>query len=307
MRYAVIGIGSNSCRLLIASRRANQWKIEHHDIRGTRLGQDVASSRKLAPAAIGRTLEAVSEFAALGRRADALFVIGTCALRDASNAADFARRTRELAGTDLHILTAEEEARASFAGASWALRNDAALESVRTSTICVADIGGGSTELAIGKLEKIPIEVASLPLGAVSLTERFFKHDPPTAEELSGCRTAVRLTFEALDSRVRPRGAIVLVGGTADTSARMLNAYDSESDVPVARVQMEDVSDLLRFTSSLPAVRRKVLRGLPESRADIFPAGLIIVEELARQAGAREVLIAGSDLLLGYLLEHAVM
>jgi len=305
MRYAVISIGSNSCRLLIATRDSNQWKIEHHDIRGTRLGQDVASSRKLAPAAIERTLEAVREFAGLGRRADKLFVIGTCALRDASNAADFVQQTRELTGTDLQILTAEEEARASFAGASWGLQRNVAVEFLRPSTICVADIGGGSTELAIGSPEKKPTDVASLPLGAVSLTERFFRHDPPTAEELSGCRTAVRLTFEAIDSRVRPRGAIVLVGGTADTAARMLNAYDSDSVVGIARMQLDDLQDLLSLTSSLSTARRKSLHGLPESRADIFPAGLIIVEELARQAGAREVLITESDLLLGYLMSDA--
>src|SRR5215469_16276405 len=156
MRYAVIGIGTNSCRLLIATRDSDQWKLEHHDIRGTRLGQDVRSSGKLDRAAMERTLEAIREFAALGRHADKFFIIGTCALRDASNAADFVRQARDFAGTDIRILTAEEEARASFAGAAWALHGNAAGEFSRQSTLCVADVGGGSTELAIGDATRGP-------------------------------------------------------------------------------------------------------------------------------------------------------
>jgi len=304
VRYAVIGIGTNSCRLLIATRESDQWKIEHHDIRGTRLGQDVRSSGRLEPAAIERTLEAVREFASLGRQADKFFVIGTCALRDASNTADFARRAREIAGTELRVLTADEEARASFAGASWALQIQGAAGLIRTPKICVADVGGGSTELAIGSPEN-PERVTSLPIGAVGLTERFFKHDPPTTEELSGCKTAVRLALEALDADTRPQGTLVLVGGTADTAARMLNAYDAAALVHVARVRAEDLQDLLRLTSSVTTAKRKLLRGLPESRADIFPAGMTVINELVRQAGAREILITESDVLLGYLLLQA--
>lgn len=304
MRCAVIGVGSNSCRLLIATRDADRWKIEHHDIRGTRLGQEVGSSGKLAPAAIERTLDALREFAGLGRQADKLFVIGTSALREASNAADFARRAREVVGANIHVLTSEEEGRASFAGAAWAL-NSWSPGALAPGTVCVADIGGGSTELAIGNPENGVQRVTSMPLGAVGLTERFFKHDPPTAEELSACRTAVRFSLEALDSNQRPQGTIVLVGGTADTAARMLNSYDSRRGVNIARVRTEDIQDLFRLTSSLPTARRKLLHALPESRADIFPAGLIIADELTRQAGAGEVLITESDLLLGYLIQQA--
>lgn len=306
MRYAVIGIGTNSCRLLVATHESDQWAVEHHDIRGTRLGQGVRARGKLEPAAIERTLDAVREFAALGCQADAFFVIGTCALRDASNAADFARQARDVAGVDLRVLTAEEEARASFAGAAWALQNSGvAVKSTRSSTICVADVGGGSTELAVGDSERGAKQVASLPYGAVGLTERFFKHDPPMTEELSAAKTAVRLALEALGSDVRPQGTIVLVGGTADTAARMLNAYDAAASVQVARVRTDDLQDLLRLTSSVTTAKRKLLSGLPESRADIFPAGLIVLNELVRQAGAPEILITENDLLLGYLLEHA--
>jgi exopolyphosphatase / guanosine-5'-triphosphate,3'-diphosphate pyrophosphatase len=307
MRFAVIGVGSNSCRLLIASCDAGQWKVEHHDIRATRLGESVSSTGKLAPDAMTRTLEAVREFAVLGGQADRIIAIGTSALRDASNASDFASRVREVANAELRILTGEEEARASFAGALWALDMSKALGAGAPDsreTLTVSDIGGGSTEIAVRRGDE-QIRVVSAPLGALRLTERFFKHDPPGAEEISASRTAIRLTMEALDQSVRPQGTLVFVGGTADTAARMLNAYEPAAGAHVARVKTEDLLDLLRLTSSLPMVKRKRLHALPEARADIFPAGLIILDEIARQSGAREVLISESDLLLGYLISHA--
>ncbi len=287
MRCAVIAAGSNSCRLLIAQvpeknvavEFIRPITVEHHAIRGTRLGEGVSASKLLAPQAMERTAAAIAEFAGLARRADRRFVIGTAALREATNAAEFAEQVHAITGTELHILTGEEEARASFDGACWALEQTG---HAPLGPLTVVDIGGGSTEIATRTTPNNDVLVSSLPVGAVGMTERFFKHDPPTAEEISACRTAVRLEFDVEPERSSD-AQLVFVGGTADTAARMLNAYDAASDVHVAALRRADLEDLFRLTVSLPIEQRKQLHGLPEFRADIMPAGLIILDEIARR------------------------
>jgi exopolyphosphatase/guanosine-5'-triphosphate,3'-diphosphate pyrophosphatase len=308
VRCAVIAAGSNSCRLLIARVDDGRLTVEHHAIRGTRLGEGLSSSRAIAPQAMERTAAAIEEFTGLASRADRLFVIGTAALREASNAVEFAQRVRTITGRDLHILTGEEEARASFDGACWALEQTS---HAARGALTVVDIGGGSTETATRPSPSGDLRLSSLPLGAVRLTERFFKHDPPTAEEISACRTAVTLELDSIPESSsgatfeRSSGAqLVFVGGTADTAARMLNAYDAGATVHVATLRLADLNDLLRLTASLPIEQRKLLHGLPEFRADIMPAGLVILDEIARRYKSERPLVTEADLLVGYLKEQ---
>lgn len=309
MRYAVIAAGSNSCRLLIARINGAELHVEHHDTRGTRLAEGMGASGTFTAKAMERTLRAVEEFAQLAHRTDRVFAIGTSALREARNADGFCARVRDLTGIEVRILTGEEEARASFDGALWALERTG---HDTGAAVIVIDVGGGSSEIASRSGSGAPIETDSLPLGAVRMTERFFKHDPPTAEELGACRTAVRLELERggggrILSAVSAsrRASLVFVGGTADTAARMLHAYDPGAAVHVATLHITDLEDLLRLASALPIEERKRLHGLPESRADIFPAGLVIVDEIARTAGDADLLVSESDLLVGYLREVA--
>ncbi|HEV2909175.1 MAG TPA: hypothetical protein VGX02_07845 [Candidatus Eremiobacteraceae bacterium] len=307
MRCAVIAAGSNSCRLLIARVDDGRLTVEHHAIRGTRLGEGVGASKVLAPDAMDRTDAAIAEFAGLASRADRLFVIGTAALREASNAAEFVLRVRTITGTDLHVLTGDEEARASFAGACWALEQTS---HPSHGELTVVDIGGGSTEIATRPSSSGDLRLSSLPLGAVRLTERFFKHDPPTGEEVSACHTAVRFELDVVPERslgagtAEARAQLVFVGGTADTAARMLNAYDAAATVHVAALRLADIEDLLRLTASLPVAQRKRLHGLPEFRADIMPAGLIILDEIAHRYKKDRPFVTEADLLIGYLQER---
>jgi exopolyphosphatase/guanosine-5'-triphosphate,3'-diphosphate pyrophosphatase len=299
MRIAVIAAGTNSCRLLIVRRDEAGIHIEHHDIRGTRLGEGLTAGAALHPDAVRRTLAAIADFARLAKRADALLVIGTHALREASDGAAFARSVREATGTELRVLSGEEEARASFTGALWALEQAGRAP----DAVCVIDVGGGSTEVAVRKERSGPVQVVSVPLGAVSLTEQFFKHDPPQPSELSASRAAARLELDKVARTLVVAGAVVAVGGTAHTAARMLNAYERFGEANVATIALDDLSDLLRLTSALTLEARKRLRDLPESRADIFPAGLMVIEEVARHARQRDILVTESDVLLGFVLQ----
>jgi exopolyphosphatase/guanosine-5'-triphosphate,3'-diphosphate pyrophosphatase len=311
VRAAVIAAGTNSCRLLIARYQNGDLRPEHHDIRGTRLGEGLGASGVLSPEAMERTLAAITDFAQLGGRTDRLFVIGTCALRDAANAPEFVSSVKQATGADMRVLTGIEEARASFDGALWAL---AQVGQTPRRWLTVVDVGGGSTEIAVkqiaDRLDVPEADVASLQVGAVRMTERFFKHDPPLAPEITACRTAVRLELAPISlERFAPGavagsgGGLAFVGGTADTAARMLHGYGA-SDVHVAELSLTDLDDLLRLVTSLPTAERKRLHGLPESRADIFPAGLLIVDEIARHARTSSFFVCEADLLVGYLREQ---
>jgi exopolyphosphatase/guanosine-5'-triphosphate,3'-diphosphate pyrophosphatase len=187
-------------------------------------------------------------------------------------------------------LTGVDEARASFGGARWALEQAGR---DYQEPLTVVDIGGGSTEIATRET------VSSLPIGAVRLTERFVNHDPPKTEELGACRTSVRLELDGIP--IDRSGTLTFVGGTADTAARMLHAYNPNEFVRVAELKLADLEDLLALVSSLPVEQRKRLHALPESRVDIFPTGLVIIDEIVRCANAQSFLVSESDLLIGYV------
>jgi exopolyphosphatase/guanosine-5'-triphosphate,3'-diphosphate pyrophosphatase len=300
MRAAVISIGTNSCRLLIASLGAGgRFTPEYHESRGTRLGEGIAPGKLLEPEAAERTLAAVSDYATLARHANRTFAIGTSALREAADAGAFAARVHELTGANLHVLIGDEEAHASFDGAKHGL-SEAGV--VIDGVLTVADVGGGSAEIARRDGEGQLVRTASLPLGAVRLTERFLVSDPPTADELERCRAAIALSLDALDDAAQPRGMLACVGGTAATAVRMLQA---EEDRGVARVSAAALADLGRAVAALPVAQRKRMHGLSAQRADIIAAGLLVLESIAAAAGAPEFLIVQADLLTGYLLEHA--
>src|SRR5579859_4699822 len=122
-RYAVISVGTNSCRLLIAVRGADGvLRPDYHETRGTRLGEGVDEARTLRPDAIDRTLAAVEAYASLARGSDKIFGIGTSALRDSANRREFTDRFESVAGAKLELLGGDEEASCSFDGALAGLR-----------------------------------------------------------------------------------------------------------------------------------------------------------------------------------------
>lgn len=300
MRAAVISIGTNSCRLLIATLGpGDRFTPEYHESRGTRVGEGIAPGKLLEPAAAERTLAAVSEYAVLARNADRTFAIGTSALREAADAGAFAARVRDITGAELHVLVGDEEARASYVGARHGL---VAAGIALAGALTVADVGGGSTEIARCDGDGLPLHTASVLLGAVRLTERFLVSDPPTADELARCRAAIALSIEGLDDAVRPRGQLAFVGGTAATAVQMLQVDEKDG---VARIGVAALGDLCRAVSALTVSQRKKLHGLAAQRADIIAAGLLVLEAIALAARAQEILIVQADLLSGYLLEHA--
>ena len=180
-RVAAIDCGTNSIRLLITDVSDGAEEELVREMRIVRLGQGVDATGRLAPEAIDRTLAATREYAEMIASLHAVRVrfCATSAARDASNAEEFATAVEAIVGVRPEVLTGAEEARASFIGATRGLGETG-------GDALVVDIGGGSTELVVGR-DEIVAWSTSLDIGSVRMTERFLRTDPPTAAEIEEC------------------------------------------------------------------------------------------------------------------------
>jgi exopolyphosphatase / guanosine-5'-triphosphate,3'-diphosphate pyrophosphatase len=294
---AGIDCGTNSTRLLVADA---EGKALDRRMRITRLGQAVDATGTLAPEAVERTLDTLREYR------DALDVHGvsavrmtaTSAARDAANRDDLFAPATAIVGTPPELLSGDEEARLSFLGAVSEL--DAA-----SGPFLVVDIGGGSTEFAVGTTE--PEGVISVDIGCVRITEKFLRSDPPSAVELSQALSVVR---DYLDDVAREipaaREARQLVGlaGTVTTVAAVeqgLAAYDRDRihHFVLTRDAAEDVFRTLATERRADRIHNP---GLEPGRADVIVGGAAILVAVMRYFEHPTCLVSESDILDGLVL-----
>jgi len=297
----VIDIGTNTVLLLIA-------RVEEGDAitplvyeqRIPRLGRGVDATRNLDPAAMSRVIEVLREYAALAARYEpsVMAVCGTSAVRDAANSEEFAGRILVETGYRLEVLSGDDEAywtyRGAVSGAPGAGR------------VTVVDIGGGSTEIITGDRTTIGRRI-SLPLGSVRLTERFFRHDPPTPSEMDA---AARYTDGelALASHFPFAGStLVGVAGTATSLAalaRGMKAFDvaAVTNTPLSRRDVEALSVRLR---SMTAGEILELSAVMEGRSDVITAGALIAQELMSRFGFEAMIVSERGVRYGIALREA--
>jgi len=194
VKIATLDVGTNTVLMLIAERDATG---EVHQLanlsRITRLGRGVDSSGKLDPAAAAQTLAAITEFAQRARslNVDKIIGVATAALRDVSDGAAFLAQVKAQAGVDLEIITGETEAQLEYLAVAKGLTLDPAAKAL------IVDIGGGSTELIRAQPGR-KLDLVSLQIGSVRLTERLVHHDPPTAREAADLRLAINEALQDL-------------------------------------------------------------------------------------------------------------
>ena len=299
MAEVVAGVdcGTNSTRLLVSE---DGTKTIERLMRITRLGQGVDATGKLAPEAVDRTLDVLREFRQVmdTHGAKRVRMTATSAARDAANRDEFFTAAEDIVGVRPELLTGDEEARLSFIGATSQL--DPA-----DGPFLVVDIGGGSTEFAVGASE--PEAVLSLDIGCVRLTEKFVHHDPPAPEELS---QLVSVTRDYLEDVVREipaaREAKRFVGlaGTVSTVAAIeqgLAEYDTERihHFVLTRAAAEDVFRTLATENRAARIHNP---GLEEARADVIVAGTAILVAIMRFFEFDECLVSEADILDGLVL-----
>jgi len=286
MRAAVIDIGSNSIKVLVADRGADGTPQEVLSrTLEARISQGLGADRpRLSVAGMARGVGAVAELADEARRLGALRVaaVATSAVRDAENGADFRARVRAATGLEVRILAGSEEA--SLIGRG--LTTDPALATLRDFR--VFDLGGGSLECLSFRGRQVEF-AASLPLGCVRLTERLVPDPAAPVGAAVGDRVArevERQLAAAGVARGPAGGAVVGTGGTL-TTVRAVRA--AAADVPFAASDPHLPVDLLRATlasvGALDLAGRRKVPGLAASRADIFPAALATLLALAEWAG----------------------
>ena len=308
MRVAVVDIGSNSTRLLIADVDPAAGSIAEVLRRSevTRLGAGLEANGSLSERAIARVTRTLAEYRAAIRAhgAEANLAVLTAAVRDAANGAWFAARVRDEFELDAHVLTGEEEAQLTFLGATAQQPSDGR-ESVPTVVI---DIGGGSTELIVGRGRSAGFHV-SLPVGVVRMSERHIRSDPPAAEELDSLAADARaILLGGLPVAERaPVERGIAVAGTATSAAAMdqqLEPYDP-ARVHGYTLTLEAVRRLRDRAAAMTEAARRSFKGLHPDRAPTIVAGLIILEQALLAFELQHVQVSEHDILFGGALRLA--
>ena len=299
-RRGIVDLGSNTARLVDYLLEPGEWYRLTHQIRQpVRLGQGLGRDGLISENAMQRAENALQLFAqyakstGLGR----LEVLGTSALRDASNRDEFVRRVSHL-GLDIQVLSGEEEARLGVL----AVANGFDFEDA-----AVMDLGGGSAQLSLMKDRQFDAGRA-YPLGAVRLTERFLVSDPPKQSQVRALEAAAEAELGGVVRSIREQGLpLVAMGGTIRNLAR---AVQKEQQYPLlervhgyflSRGDLEALADRLL---GLKAKKRSRIPGIKSDRADVIVAGALVYRWLLRQSGLDGVWISGSGLREGALLKH---
>lgn len=302
MRVAVVDIGTNSTRLLVAELRDGRVIAElTRRTSVTRLGAGVDAGGRLAQDAIERVFTTLDRYRAEidGYQPDKALAVLTSAVRDAVNGREFAAEVQRRYRLSARILTGDQEASFTFLGATSERDPDD-----RTPTL-VLDIGGGSTELVIGAGHSASFHV-STQAGVVRQTERHIRHDPPIASELSGLAADVRAILERSVPQGRRKTVehAIAVAGTATSLAAIaqrLEPYDPDKvhGYVLSRHQCEQA--LSRLTSLALAARRQV-PGLHPDRAPTIVAGTVILLEALDLFSLERVEVSEHDILRGAAL-----
>jgi exopolyphosphatase / guanosine-5'-triphosphate,3'-diphosphate pyrophosphatase len=304
VRVAVVDIGTNSTRLLIADVGDDGVSELERESKVTRLGEGVDATGRLGDAPQERVFAVLEHYAeriaALDCEASA--AVMTSAVRDAANGDAFRAAVGERFGLDGRTLTGDEEAAYSFRGATAARPAD------DTARRVVIDIGGGSTELVCGTGHEPGFHV-STQIGVVRFSERFVEHDPPDGGELDALAAEARRGVEAAvpaDVRGSVGGAIA-VAGTATSSASIdleLDPYDA-ARVEGHVLSRERLGELRARLAALPLEARREVTGLDPDRAPTIVAGVVILECVLAAFGLATVEVSDRDILWGVALDLA--
>lgn len=297
-RYAAIDCGTNSTRLLISDGATTDERL----MRITRLGAGVDASGRLAPDAIERTLSCLRDYREVMDRYElgGVRITATSAARDASNRDDLFDPAQEIVGTRPELLTGDEEAQLSFLGATREL-------DPMGGPYLVVDIGGGSTEVALGGYRDGRMQcwgAISLDVGCVRMTEQFLHSDPPGPEELSSCLSVLALHWDDVRRELGeavPAARLVGLAGTVSAAAAIeqgLAEYDRDRihHFVLTKAAVEDVFRTLATEAIEDRVHNP---GLERERADVIVGGMCVLVSLMRAFGFDECLVSEADILDG--------
>lgn len=310
VRRAVIDVGTNSIKLLVAEVDGREVRPVWEESRQTRLGSGFYETHRLQPDAVERTAQAVAEFAQAARdqQAQSVRVFATSAARDAVNPEALLDAVERTAGLHVEIISGEQEA-------DWAYRGVTTDPELASNPLLLLEVGGGSTQLILGHGDHKDFR-HSFPLGTVRLLETLPHSNPPRREEFTACREWLARFVQA---EVRPRlepemrweveqaGAVRLVGtgGTATILAcieAQLIGFD-RARIEAARLSGERLRWHTERLWTMELEARRQIIGLPKNRADVILMGAAIYDAVMEQFGFAELRVSTRGLRFGAVMD----
>lgn len=299
-RRAAIDVGTNSVRLLVADVIGGRPQALVRYARVTRLGESLETRGRLAPDARARTAAVVADYVREARalQAQDTTLVGTSACREAADGRDFVAELGRRFSVEARVVSGELEARLAYSGATLDLPGN----------VVLLDIGGGSTEL-VTRLEGGELVAASLRMGSVRGTERWFGADLPSSAERAAAREAVRELVGPLRDRFgagscTPRSRLVGVAGTVTTMACLalgLADYDADA-LHLSTVSRQAVAAQVDRLAGLTAAERRALPCMQPGREGVIVAGGEVMIGVMEALGWEELTVSERDILDGILL-----
>lgn len=295
MRSACIDIGSNTTRLLVADCEAGKLVPVREQRAYTRIGAVTGVGADIPAAKLGEVADVVSEQTCVARElgAQEVHCVATAAVRRARNGHELSELIEaRVEGVRMRVLSGEEEARLAFLGAVRTAGESGSVARVGTGPIAVADVGGGSSELVVGTLDRGVAWWRSLPLGSSDLTGLYFKTAPPAPSEIEQAREHVRLALDELQPP--PVKDALAVGGSGTSLRRLAGSV-------LDRNSLRAALHLLAGTDPGEIASRS---GLELERIRLLPAGLLILEGFVTRLGT-PLVVASGGIREGVLLDGA--
>ena len=301
-RKAVIDIGTSSIKFFLGELSddgAMRTLFDENDIQ--RIGDGLRETGVISPAAMERNIEALSRFAKKARDngADEILCIGTMALRNATNAVDFLKLARETCGVKVSVISGEEEARLSYLAAMSGLP-------IHEGKIVIFDLGGGSTEFVFGEGSAVNKRF-SVDLGNIRITEKFFKSDPASPEEIQAAIDEIENTFTRYDVKGET-AQLVGMGGTVTAMGAVkhrMSEYKADV-IQGSKLTAQDIeAQFLDYSKKTVEERRRTV-GLQPKRADVILAGCCILKAILKLLGAGEVTISDRGIRHGLAFDRFV-
>jgi exopolyphosphatase/guanosine-5'-triphosphate,3'-diphosphate pyrophosphatase len=309
VRIAAIDIGTNSIHMVVVQATSGaSFEVIDREREVVQVGRGSFHEKRLASAAIRRTVEALARYVQLARReqVDRILCTATAAVREARNGGEFLTAARQAAGITPRVIPAEEEGRLIYLAVRRALQLD-------ERAALMVDIGGGSLQLVVGNRERLML-TTSAPLGALRLLETAKLSDPPTRRDLARLRRLVRKHSRAAIEKVlefRP-GRVYGSSGSIHALARAVHWEEEGEEIEHINghvLQLDSLRRLSRRLARMTEQERQALRGLDAKRAEIIVPGAMVLEHVLEEVGADEIVVSDfgvrEGLVSDYIEYHA--
>jgi len=298
LKLAAIDIGSNSIKVVVVEAAAgDSFTVLASDRETVRLGQETLVNKHISNAALQRAIDCLKQFRLLAEThgAEDISAIATAFLRAADNSSEFMRVIEEQTGLSVEVISGIEEARLIGLAASFGCAE-------RGATTLNIDIGGGSTEISIFHGGQ-PLKLVSINMGAVGLTDRFIRSDPPAPNELGALRSEIRVSLQPHVEEFLAHGwsSTTATSGTATTIGVALNQVWPPASTTVTLEQLKRLNEKL---AALSLAERRTFSGIPPQRADIIVAGGIVLEEVMIALGIESLQTCDWSLREGAIIDR---